>query len=1428
MNVDLLKDGINQAWNILNKPTLLIEGYRSVDLDRAVELDYMKRRKLADISKGKILNSRYHEALTEFYEFVREETNSPLARALADAYNEIRDVDGNLIPMRSLSINDSYVDPGTGGEPLSVVSRFRRRLEMYDEDMMVGIDREQVETFVEGISKEATDSPTFLTKKEFLRFLGTFAPNRDLVQFNQLDEVIGFNVGAMKPKGVDVFVGEDGSVRVSYDKTAFFYSPKIGTTLEAAGLNEVKFKSGNKINVSRTGTGEMTENYVDPVIRRGDVEARSLEEIVEWTIEASQGQAQEIPRSSYDLTQVSVPHTGTVGANTGVHYSNRSGLHDWTQISRHTNEFNELLSKLNESPEALTGIGRNLSDMARAEGDLNPTRTALDSFLDSQGLVVSDWMGDIIVDNLFSRYFQGSKIASREVRGSSYSPMAPFLADQNVDLPLIYTDTDNIGRQRIYGGFGINSDIAEMPFKALGRSTRTETTPNGDHNKLVTGFFIGRHKFYNPAVGEASKSEFVIIPNEKKGFTAMVEGMELKKDGTFVDIVKGRLDPLSPEQQRINRRIYRTIEADVKELRTFWETEGATNEKMLNKLALTDNMWMGILNTRQPRNAYDVVINKVHRENLGSEEAPNWKHYDAREGNSTKQNVLDVLRQDADHDFDKSNVYTTAPPDFIKEVATMAGSQITNDPIQYAGLILKNLQVGVERQEGIREWFRDVNNTRALRGRFMKLHQISTYLSNALGEGGTLGTLTINSKQVRIKMKSRKDYVSVVGDISRTVKYFLDNYKDIVDVRTEVGFAPGIDKFVRDILFGTENVVNGQVMSKFEGLFEFVGPGRDPEVKTKGLNGSVGGELLSETLYNHIVSPLNRYLAYNRGELTQADIKSKLTLKDVNLGWTDVKESFFIKPRNRDKILEIGDLKLDLTNGKNLLYDFLTVQSNNPFDMAMASLSSAYDAGLKVKRHAGHQQTSVEQLIFEGESKTLDRGTEGLRSSSRQILKMVKDEGKLAKLAIISDRLASLQGELARLQANQYSNQYDVDKVAKRVNYYSELKTELELLVASKIAVERLENVFRFSKGRKEGTQSAFGEDWVVWDSQGKNIKQVIREGETNKLDISPNDLVVRGGKSFEIHPPKRQDRMREKWIAYGKPQLEMVTEDGRMVAMDQIQYDGFVIPAYIDFSSQYAEVGRKWAVYRDGETLATQRKALLNMFMNDIGNRYGLSDPLTRRAFLFKLMTPELDNSTYVVKESNGKHSYDYKLTENEKISKTVYSYLTDIVEGQSFSRDQSMTRIEANNMIKELSRKGALAYYGLTDPYSTVNIPFTRTASYLGKVSKRLVDIDKNILRPTNVVQGKEHEFNSAISMINQFINGDRLITPFDMARISRKIVGARGGTNMFTIGESGNSNPVLVRKAGVRGSEPKQTVDQLLDDIAKRKRLCGSGRL
>ena len=73
-------------------------------------------------------------------------------------------------------------------------------------------------------------------------------------------------------------------------------------------------------------------------------------------------------------------------------------------------------------------------------------------------------------------------------------------------------------------------------------------------------------------------------------------------------------------------------------------------------------------------------------------------------------------------------------------------------------------------------------------------------------------------------------------------------------------------------------------------------------------------------------------------------------------------------------------------------------------------------------------------------------------------------------------------------------------------------------------------------------------------------------------------------------------------------------------------------------------------------------------------------------------------------------------------------------------------------------------------------------------------------------------------ALTMINQFINGDRLITPFDMARIARNVgVGTTTPTrNMFRFGESGNFN----RKFGLEGRDKIKTNQQGLDAIREKR--------
>ena len=1533
LSIKDLKDGINDAFNILNMPFTVMSGDNVGAFDRLMRLDFLKRRKLADFSKGRILTPRYHSALLDFYRMVNQETNSDLSRLLVERYEALRDPETNrLLPFKGISIDDS-------GEAMSVIARFKAGLDRYDSDMLAGLDRSQLEESVSRDSKEAVDSPTFLTKDGFLTYLGMLAPSSELIRFNDAGEIIGFNVGAMKPKGVDIQRLGDGSVRVSYDKTAFFFNPKIAEALDLAGLTEVKLKSGNKINVERDAQEALRDLYVDPIIRKEGREAETLEDIIIWTIEGSRDGSGvvERPWGMYDVTQASVPHLGTVGSNAGVHYSDKSGLNEWTQTQNNLTFFSDLMIKMRTSPEVMTGVGREMSELSRTEGDFNPARTALDSFLDNNGIVVSDWMGDMLVDNLFSRVFQGGKIAMKEVQGSSHGPMSPILNDKNTDVPVRYISKDGNGRQRIYGSGVINENLALMPFKYLGKTTTSDSNPN------VTGFFISRNKFFNPfAVEEGkgptgkvvkiklqSKSDFVIIPEEKGKISIIVEGMELRKDGTLKDDLSGRV---FTDNKDSNKKVYENITKEMDGLVKFIEDYSPTNEIVLDRLAKTDNMWMGIGNIRQPRNSFDFIINKIHRESLGkvtveglkpdklrikgepyikkgkkiydvlvdmyehptrrdrtgdlvdiwvvdnlaqanaqlgaiksglgrgtkfsnkidkygdhyilrhkdgdhkeiyirgtepmAGEVEQWQHYDSREGNISKQNAVDVVKQDADHDYDTSNSYSTIPTPLLKEVAKMAGSNVFNDPMEYSQLVLKKIEAKIKDHESVNEWFLDVNNTGALRSRFVKLHQISTYLMNVLGEGGTLGKLTIDNQEVIMRMKSRSDYVKVVSDIERMVKYFLDNYKDIVDVRMDKnGFAPGIDQFIRHILFGYEKRQAGNVVERMEGLIEFKGVKEKTQVDESFLSDKVGGDQLSILLYDKIVRPLNKYLSYNRGELREQDMKFKMTLKDAAFGHRDVLNAYQLADMKagKDKPYKMGFGQVDLTSGKKNMYTFLSDGSKNPFDMGMMSLSGAYDSALALGRKSNLRETKMEELIFKAENKLLDEGTTNYRSLSERLNEMVKDEGQLARLAIVSDKLNSLEGELQRLNANQYSNPYDIQKIEQRVKFYANLKTELELYYGSKIALDRLENVFRFKEGRKKGSFIATGADMVVWDSQGKKIKQVIREGDSNKEGISKSDMIVSGGKSFELAPAKRQARLREKWAAYGKPMLEMIDHTGQVKSMSRYDYDGIIIPAYMAFRTQYGIVGSEWKVHRDGQLLSDQRKGVIHKFLNEVGSIYGLNDPLKRRAFLFKLMTPEIDQNTFVVKESNGKYAIDFKFTENEKISKTIYGYLTDVKEKVSFSKDNVISSIEANQLIKELANTAALAHYGLSNPYVSVDMAFTRTEGYLSNVSKRLVDIDKNVLKPTNVVKAQEHDFNSAMTMINQFINGDRLITPFDMARIARKIAGG----NLFTTGESGSSNPVVVRKHGASGSEPKETVSELFNRIKDRKKPVLEGK-
>ena len=130
-----------------------------------------------------------------------------------------------------------------------------------------------------------------------------------------------------------------------------------------------------------------------------------------------------------------------------------------------------------------------------------------------------------------------------------------------------------------------------MPFKEFNKTTHGEW---GDKNQLSTGFFIGRYKFLNPIVSDKeSSSEFMIVPGKGKDPDIFVEGMELSKDGSLIDMTSGTKVGLKNKESY--KKLYSDIVSQFGDVREYYNKDQRTNEQVLDYLA-----GRGITETIQP------------------------------------------------------------------------------------------------------------------------------------------------------------------------------------------------------------------------------------------------------------------------------------------------------------------------------------------------------------------------------------------------------------------------------------------------------------------------------------------------------------------------------------------------------------------------------------------------------------------------------------------------------------------------------------------------------------------------------------------------------------------------------------------------------------------------------------------------------------
>ena len=361
---------------------------------------------------------------------------------------------------------------------------------------------------------------------------------------------LGFKSGAIKPKGVHVEVSDNGGLQVWYDKTAIFYDASVDRMLQKRGVDGLSVKSGNKVNKYReSGHGKLTERFV-----KADGFKPSNTMYDDLNIVFNSHNDPDIiylPLHTFNVTNISKEHLSKAGANMAVHFDHNVGISDWMGLNKKIGEFQRFLERSMGDEYAMTSLAAELLGKQKKEGDLMLSKVPVEHILQENGLLLDQWMGDVVTDKLFTYFFQGSKIATGDIGNSSMTPMAPALHHRldTHDIAIRTSENTNrthpdgsskpikVSRQKIIGSFIPDAHQLDQQFSFLGdRINKSNNDFNGVHD---TGFFVKRLT-YKTGINEET-ADFMIIPSKKKkdgtfDYVIRGNGYEINSDGTITDL----------------------------------------------------------------------------------------------------------------------------------------------------------------------------------------------------------------------------------------------------------------------------------------------------------------------------------------------------------------------------------------------------------------------------------------------------------------------------------------------------------------------------------------------------------------------------------------------------------------------------------------------------------------------------------------------------------------------------------------------------------------------------------------------------------------------------------------------------------------------------------------------------------------------------
>ena len=1326
-----IADAVQISYQILSEPHQLLSTQSNT-----AESKILKRRNLTKSNTGRRLTADYQDWLINAYTYGSKRKHS-LSKEFAELYSSIDLVNDRI---RSLTIKDE------DGGAFSLRGLAKA---LYEKQ---GLKGNELNDLLEALPDESVvNSATFVTKKEFMIHLGQLGARPEWFTYNDSGDITGFKLGAIKPKGVHVDVQKNGTMTVYYNKTAFFFNPKIALALQEGNLGHVTFESANKINKHYDKERKELNRSKAELPLKEDIANLTYEDIIIDHIRGHKGEeVHELPYDTYLVSNVSREHLASGGANIGVHLTGTTDLDVWLGVPNRAQRFKDALYSLNHSEYAMAGIVKKLIGSGDLIGDPTATNVPMEYMLNEGNLLLEPFMGDIAVEKLFHHFFPGGKVASMEIPNSSYNVMAPDVSTKLNEMTL---PVRKDGRQIIYGHSTISSFEGNQKFSLFGYN-------NNDKGNTIQedGQAIGSSVKFKDTNGNIIDADAIVIPqrNNPKKFDIIVAGYRIR-DGKAVDMVTMKeVDVEVHNSKRLISDIENFIKTgvlgQVKDGGKTWPT----NSEVMD--VLPENLWLGKLDVRQPRNSMnDLVITKV--KSIG----------DNVKGNQAHMNFVDAAKtQDADHDFDKSSSYKSAPSNVWTAAAKNAGYELRSNSNEWADSIVKKLELDLSNgkwiNDNMNKYFEESGNAQAMRGLFVKLHNTTSYFLNAFRTGidgrggdGTIMEFTKGNDLFSVRLKGDAEYRMVVDQIADMVKRYVDSYDNIPDSKLAW-------EIQQDLLFGNAS-------RNFEGLFEVVqttGHGKDTRSPYVGDSNAD----VRQVLMDRFIRPISQYLRYNRGEVAiEGGEASGLKVKDVNYGFKSFLYNFESengKPvmgyakeyDSNNKLIKFYDISV----GIDRMRSYVTRESSSPFDNMMREVSVAYEASYKISNKG---ITTVEGLLRQAEAGIMmsRKGLDTIhRNTIDNLWDFVQKDYEYAKFSLLGERIETLQSELAF--HTRMKDTYNIDKTTQKILFYAEAKAELEARVASDINYQEGKYIRGVKNTIEKGKLIATTQDIVVWDKNGK-IKEVLlasKDGK-NRFDIYKNDILIYNGRKFELLNPKKQANLRAKHLAFNADPYDRLT--GR--SLSPSEHASIIQTAVYDLRG---EIIRESALLHKGvidpAKYAVRVKGLLHYWLQGQKGGVGIVDPLTRKALLWRLLTPDMDLRTigYSHDHEQGRIYHD-KYVDNSSVTKTIHSYLLDVIRGNGFSKSNVVSRNEAHELLTEIASRQTLAHIGITNRDADVYMGLGLGSEYFRSANQ---NPDMRVNREAMIAARGDVRSEEAMGMINEFIYGDKAMSPIDLFRVAK----------------------------------------------------------